>query len=83
MKKIAILLVIIMFISIGCAGTLQKGCKELTKISEDINEYVPNAVQLVEEGKMSETDLNSLLEYVDYIEKAKVSACALQEVWED
>lgn len=84
MKKLFVVLVLlVMVFTIGCAGTLEKGCKELTKISEDISKYVPNAVQLVDEGKMSEADLNSLLEYVDYIEQAKASACILQEIWEN
>jgi hypothetical protein len=82
MKRLLVILLVVGFLA-GCAGTLEKGCKELTKISNDITAYMPNAVQLVDEGKMSEADLNSLLEYVDYIEKAKVSACALKEVWED
>ena len=82
MKRLLVMLLVVCFLA-GCAGTLEKGCKELTKISNDINAYIPNAEQLVEEGKMSESDFAEGLDKVGIINKAAASACALKEVWGD
>jgi thioredoxin-related protein len=83
MKKLVTVLLIVVLFSSGCASTLQKGCKELTELSVAINDYIPNAEQLVAEGKLSESVFNDILGYVDYIEKAKASACALKIILDE